>query len=124
MVFKAEFLQRRFQLTLEHEQRSNQIFRVSNPLLYQEFSHRGIRSSGDYVSYRVDSGKKFQVEVENYYTTYLPDKAASKEVLGTLHYQSSNQEGSIVKFEEDIEQMFNRGCHYKTGTALLKNTER
>ena len=53
--FKLEFTKRRFQVTHDHDSKSKQVFSVSNPLLDHEYSHRGIKSFGDYISYQVDS---------------------------------------------------------------------
>ena len=82
-VFKFEmiFLYRRKNFLIDHGDNSRSVFKITNHLLYHEYWYRSINSAGDYISYNYDTDHKYKVNIENYYTTYLPHEAYFKDNL-------------------------------------------
>lgn len=90
LKFLIKFQYRRKKFVNQHGDNSEIVFKITNPLLYHEYWYRELVSSGDFITYDYDSDHKYKVNIENYYTTYLPNEAYTPEVLSSLKTEVLN----------------------------------
>ena len=59
---------------------SQYVFKLINPLIYHEYWYRPLECRGDYLTQNYNAQHKYKVNIENYYTTYLPDATLNPEI--------------------------------------------
>lgn len=82
--FYVQFIYRRKELVNKHGSNSKSVFKITNHLLYHEYWYRPLVSRGDYINYHYEANHKYKVNIEHYYTTYLPHEAYAPNTIKLL----------------------------------------
>jgi hypothetical protein len=106
---------------------SEQVFKLINPLIYHEYWYRPLECKGDYMINSYDANHRYKVNINHYYTTYLPHEAYTTETMLQLERQQEDvhfgkPQSAVQSGYKEID--FNTGARLKTGEIHLKISSR